>query len=212
MKENESDLYRALTPAEIEERTAQHLDLEHERDLHLADVAQFRSQIRKLNVKIKRLDKEGAQLRLEIRTGKVLEDKQAKLAFGVEPSPITPLDRLFPLPSDHQQLQASLAVVLQGVLVPSIEKLEQWGTTTGVFNALANWVRIELAYLNAKEIAKQHPELELPPRGVMPIKLAELRAALQRAIQERAGKRGRSTKPPPASSAPARAAKARRKK
>ena len=199
MKDTAADLYRALTPAEIEERTAQHLDLEHERDLHLADVATFRSQIRKLNVKIKKLDREGAQLRLEIRTGQVLEDKQAKLAFGVEPSPPSPLDQLFPLPRDHQQLHALLAVVLQnqGGLVPSIEKLEKWGTSTGVFDAMATWARTEIAYRNAKE----HPELNLPPRTPMPRKLSELRMYLGQQIEARKKRAATAAKPRPAKKA-----------
>jgi hypothetical protein len=201
MTDTDQGLYeRDLTPAEIEERKALNLDLQGERDQNLADISQFRSQIRKLNAANKRLEMQSAQVRHEIRSGKVLESRQVKLAFGVEPiepGPLAAVKKLYPLATNHGALHTQLSVILQGVLVPSIEKLERWGTSSGIFDAIATWASIEFAYINRKE----HPDLDLPERKAMPVKLAELRGELQRAAD--AARKGRKpSKPRPASGTP----------
>lgn len=193
--DNDQSLYeRDLTPAEIEDRKALNLDLQSERDQNLTDIAQFRSQIRKLNAANKKLEQQSAQVRHEIRSGKVLESRQVELAFGVAPlpDPFEAYRTRYPLARDHERLHSQLSVILQGVLVPNIEKLERWSTASGIFHACASWASLELAYMNAKE----HPDLALPPRGVMPVKLSELRAELGRAA-EAARKASRKRKAQP---------------
>lgn len=196
MTDTDQGLYeRALTDAEIEERKALNLDLQGQRDQNLADISQFRSQIRKLNAANKKIELHSAQVRHEIRSGKVLESRQVKLAFGVEPiepGPLQAIYRLYPLARDHEVLHRALSTILQGILVPSVEKLERWPTSSGIFDAIATWASIELAYMNRKE----HPELDLPERKAMPVKLSELRAELQRAVEQREGKRRKRKQQP----------------
>lgn len=206
MTDSEPGLYeRDLTPAEIEERKALNLDLQGERDQNLADIAQFRSQIRKLVATNKKLELHSAQVRHEIRSGKVLESRQVKINFGVELAEMSsedPLDKLFPRPRTFEDLHTQLSVVLQGVLVPSIEKLEKCARapSTGIFFAMSSWARSELARKNAKE----HPDLKLPPATPMPVKLSELRAELQRVAEQHSKKKKRPAKPRPASGTPVR--------
>lgn len=171
-------LERDLTLLEIEERTTLHLAIATERDENLAETEDHRRQIRMLNVSRKKLDLRSAQIRREIRSGKVLEpipSRQGELGFP-EPAPDA-FAIQYPKARDAVELHTQLAVVLQGVLVPSIEKLERWAPSTATFEAVAHWVRVELAYMNHRS----HPEIDLPPRAVMPAKLDEMRVALQRA-------------------------------
>lgn len=168
---------RDLTPLEIDERTKLHLRLATERDENLAEVAGKRGEIRALNVARKKLDLREAQIRREIRSGKVLEPiPSPQIEFDL-PDPLAALAAEYPKARDAEQLHTQLAVVLQGVLVPSIEKLEKWPPASGIFDAVAHWARVELAYMNRKS----HPGLELPPRALMPVKLDEMRLLLERA-------------------------------
>jgi hypothetical protein len=68
-------------------------------------------------------------------------------------------------------LRAHLAVVLQGVGVPSHERLRLHKPVSGTFQAMANWARIEMAHMNTKS---GHPSIWLPPREPMPQALIDL--------------------------------------
>jgi len=168
---------RELTPLEIEERKTLHMKLGSERDENLAEIADKRSEIRALNVARKKLDLRSAQIRREVQSGKVLEpipSRQVELALDLALP--NPFDVEYPKARDAEGLHAALAVVLQGVLVPSIVKLETWDPTAAIFDAVAQWARVELAHMNKRS----HPHLELPPRVLMPIELDDLRVALER--------------------------------
>lgn len=194
------DFERALTPQEIEERTALHLQLAKQVAANLADVAVRRKEIRTLNGQRRALDVQSAQVLREITTGTVLETRQGKLPLDVSGG--EPFGARYPMCRDAQRLHAELAVVLQnqGGLVPSIEKLERWHPSTPEFQKIAHWSRTELAHMNAKE----HPDIQLPPRLPMPHELVELRMYLARASKprkERAGK-PRAAKVRPSSGTP----------
>lgn len=175
---------RRLSPAEIEERKNEALRTMRDIDANLADVATRRREIRTLNADRKKLELKSTQLRREADSGVVVETAQAELA--IDTSVADPFNARYPMARDHQRLQGELAVVLQGVLVPSVEKLEQWHPNSGVFDAIAHWARVEIAYMNRRN----HPDLPLPPRAPMPEKLAELRMYLgkQGAKRPRAAK------------------------
>lgn len=176
MNTEDRNLYfeRDLSPMEIDERTKLVLKLAGDRDANLAEVAGKRGEIRALNIGRKKLDLHEAQLRREIRSGKVLEPRQTELALELAPVAADRFALEYPRATDAERLHAQLAVVLQGVLVPSIVKLECLGLD--VFDRVADWTRLELAYMNRRS----HPDLELPPRMMMPPQLDDLRVALER--------------------------------
>lgn len=188
---------RQLTHAEIDERAEQREDLEDERDKLLVSVEDRRKEIRAFVAKRKKLEMQIRDLRREIRSGTVLEPKQVKLAFP--PAPVLAgeatslLERIFPVPRDAEALHSMLSVVFQGRLVPSIEKCEKWKPSSGIFFAVSQWARSELAHMNAKDLARSHPELSLPVRTPMPVALSEVRQLLSLAEKKRGG-----AKPPAA--------------
>jgi hypothetical protein len=207
--DNQGMIERELTPSEIEERNKLNLDLQGKRDDNLAEINEKRRQIRMLNVSNKRLELRSAEIRREIRTGKVFESRQGVLAL--ELAPAEPVDRnsfagRYPLARDAVQLQGQLAVVLQGVLTPSIAKLERWQPSTAGFQELAHWARVELAYMNLTE----HPALQIPSRMPMPKHLAALRGEIARAVKDfkKASKKAHKSNVSPASGAPVRVSKA----
>lgn len=183
------DVERELTLSEIRERTELREQLDDERDALLAAVEARRREIRGFNVARKKLESRLRDVRRELRTGKMFESPQGTLPLDLPP--IDPFEARYSPARDHESLHAQLAVVLQGVLVPSIEKLEKWHPDTGIFQGIAHWARTELAYLNKKE----HPDLALPARSPMPEKLAELRMYL-------GGARKRYERPTAAKKAP----------
>jgi hypothetical protein len=189
MKGNESmaepfNTERDLTPAELEERTAMRDRLDDERDAIVTLIDDHRRQIRKLNVTRKRHEMSLRSLRLEIRTGKVIESPQVALGLALPPTG-DPFEVRYPMARDFQRLHAELAIALQphGGLTPSIEKLEKCAKhpSTGIFQAIAHWARTEVAHINAKE----HPDLQLPSRMPMPEKLVEVRMYLAKKTQPR---------------------------
>lgn len=188
-----ADTYeRDLTPREIDERTKLRDSLDDERDALLTSIEDRRREIRGFNASRKKLESRIRDLRRELRSGKVIESRQTDLAFPSEPAMPSDWDQLskrFPVARDAEHLHTDLAIVLQGVLVPSIEKLEQWHPDTGIFQGIAHWAQLELAYVNRTELAKFNPEFQLPPRRPMPQKLAELRAELKRIEEARSNKR-----------------------
>lgn len=164
---------RDLAPVEIHTRTELALLLMGEQDDLLSAIAEKRREIRALNVSRKKLESRVGQLRREIRSGKALESRQLELEVSPPPDPFA---ARYPMARDALRLHADLSVALQGVQVPSAERLGQWHPDTGIFQAIAHWARLELAHMNAKE----HPEIEIPGRMPMPEKLAELRRGLGR--------------------------------
>lgn len=179
----DNDTYeRDLTPAEIAERTQLRDELDDERDKLLTAVDDRRREIRGFNSTRKRLEVSIRDLRREIRSGKVIESRQMTFAIDViAPNAFDVFHRRFPMAGDAEALHRQLSVVLQGVLVPSIEQLGEWHPSTGIFHAVAHWTRVESAYMNAKA----HPDLELPPRMPMPVPLAEVRGQLGRTGKKR---------------------------
>jgi hypothetical protein len=200
------DTERELTLTEIRERTEMRERLDDERDALLAAIEDRRREVRGFTAKRKKIESQLRDVRRELRTGKMFESPQTSLALDLQP-PIDPFTARYPIARDHETLHGQLAVVLQGVLVPSIEKLERWATSTGIFHGVANWARTELAYLNAKE----HPDLTLPPRNPMPRKLLDLRIYLGKAADKsRKALQPRQAKTRPAGGTPI--AKQRRRK
>jgi hypothetical protein len=166
------DVERELTLAEIAERTALREKLDDERDDLIAAIESRRRETRGFNAAKKKLESRLRDVRRELRTGRVFESPQGTLPMAIAPT--DPFESKYPAARDHETLHGQLAVVLQGVLVPSIERLEKWPIDTGIFHGVAHWARTELAYMNAKE----HPELVLPPRFPMPEKLSDVRIYL----------------------------------
>lgn len=94
MTEQNPFIERQLTPLEIKERTAIALDLMEERDDIVSSIDEKRREIKELNVDKDRLDARIAQLRREVRNGKVLEPRQTSMPFTakvLEPEPDAPL-------------------------------------------------------------------------------------------------------------------------
>lgn len=175
------DSERDLTEVELHERGILRDKLDDEKDDLIKAVEERRREIRGFNAARKKIERRLLDVRREIRSGKVYESPQGTLAIDM--SVPQPFEARYPMASDHARLHSELAVVLQGVLVPSIEKLETLCVhpSTGIFQTLAHWARTELAYMNAKE----HPDLALPSRMPMPDKLVELRMYLGRANKPR---------------------------
>jgi hypothetical protein len=197
-----TDYERMLSPTEIEERTKQALQMLRQVDQNLAEVSARRREIRALNADRKKLELRATQIRREIDSGKVIEGAQVSLDMDV--SLPDPFEARYPMARDHDRLHAALSVVLQGVLVPSLETLEKWHPSTGIFQGIAHWARTELAHMNAKE----HPDLQLPSRMPMPEKLAELRMYIGREHRPRP----RAAKVRPATGTPVRTGQGRRAK
>lgn len=195
---------RDLTPAELEERAALRDKLDDERDALLVSIEDRRREVRGFVARCKKIASQVRDIRREIRSGKVIESPQISLALDLATP--DPFAARYPMARDHARLHSELAVVLQGVLVPSIEKLEKWHVASGVFDAMAHWARTELAHMNRKE----HPDLQLPQQFPMPVKLAALRAELQ--CNAEARQRESKRKPRPADGTPVRTGQGRRAK
>lgn len=192
----DNDTYeRDLTLTEIAERTQLRDELDDERDQLLTAVDDRRREIRGFNASRKKLEVRIRDLRREIRSGKVLESRQMTFAIDVI-APSGGFHDRYPMAGDAGALHRQLSIVLQGVLVPSTEKLAEWHPSTPLFQMVAHWTRTEHAYMNATE----HPELQLPARLPMPRDLAKLRAQLHRAEK----KPPRRAKVRPASGTPIR--------
>lgn len=179
---------RDLTPKELEQRAARRDQLDDERDDLIASVAERRREIRSLNASRKKLELELLDVRREIRSGKVIESRQ--LAFPIVAVTDDPFEKAFPQALSAERLHRDLSLVLQGVLVPSLATLEEWHPSTGIFQGIAHWARTELAYMN-RNASPEAAQLELPPRGRMPDKLAEARQLLGEAEDKRSPRKRR---------------------
>lgn len=168
----DNDTYeRDLTPTEIAERTQLRDELDDERDKLLTAVDDRRREVRGFNASRKKLEVRIRDLRREIRSGKVLESRQ--MTFAMELLPPSAFESRYPMAGDAEALRRQLAIVFQGVLVPSIDKISEWHPSSPLFQMVAHWTRTEHAHMNATS----HPELQLPSRLPMPRDLAKLRAA-----------------------------------
>jgi len=185
---------RDLTEDEIKGRTKLRDELDDEHDDLIKAVEDRRREIRGFNAKKKKIESQLRDVRRELRTGKMFESPQGTLGFDMTVP--DPFSAQYPIAVEHERLHIQLSVVLQGVLVPSIEKLEKWHESEPAFQEIAHWARTELAYMNQKS----HPDLELPPRLPMPERLSELRMYLGKASQ----RRPRAVKVRPVGGTPAR--------
>ncbi len=97
-----------------------------------------------------------------------------------------PFGKRYPVAQTVMRLHDDLAVVLQGVLVPTSVQLDLVVPGSTLWDRLAHWTRVELCRANLTE----HPELEayLPGSNPMPKELAAMRKALK--DTERKPKRG----------------------
>lgn len=187
---------RDLTAAEIAERTELRDQLDDERDDLLSSVESRRREIRSFTLARKKIEARLLDVRRELRSGKVIESRQTSLPFPAGEA----FGERYPMAQNAERLQIDLGVVLQGVLVPSVLELMHWHPSSIAFQEAAHWTRTELAHMNAKE----HPELELPPRMPMPEVIAAIRRRLGRAVKEHTRKKAprRAMKARPASETP----------
>ena len=90
-----------------------------------------------------------------------------------------PFGRRYPMARTVARLRDDLAVVLQGVLVPTSVQLDLVVPGSTLWDRLAHWTRVELCRANLTE----HPELEvyLPAHNAMPRELVAMRKALKEA-------------------------------
>lgn len=200
MTTQDFDTERELTLDEMRERGARRDELDEERDALIGAVEDRRREIRGFNAKRKKIEVQLRDVRRELRTGKVFESPQTTLPIDL--SVPDPFEARYPIATDAERLHIQLRVVLQGVLVPSIERLEKWPPSSGIFHAIAHWARTELAYMNEKS----EPDLRRPAREPMPEKLAEVRMYLGGASQRHARK-----KPAKKVAAPAKPARGRKR-
>jgi hypothetical protein len=175
MTDSEMGMYeRELTPAEIEERKALNLDLQSERDENLAEVDQKRRQIRALNAARKKLELRSAEVRREIRSGKVLESRQTSLAFAGE----GPRHGEGPL-LDAVELRHLITCVVSRELWPTVKEVERWHEQ--VRADVQKWCRVE--HTHANPIAG----LPLPLRSPLPNVLENIK--FRREEERKASKR-----------------------
>jgi hypothetical protein len=144
MTDNENGMYeRPLGPDEIEERKTLNLALQGERDDNLAEVDEKRRQIRALNVARKKLELQSAEVRREIRLGRVLESRQGLLALDV-PAPVPSTARHGEGPLlDAVELRHLITCVRPRELWPTVAAVESWHEQ--VRADVQKWCQVELA-------------------------------------------------------------------
>lgn len=171
---------RQLSATEVEQRKDLALDLMSERDDILAEIDEKRRQIRALNVSRKKLEVRVAQVRREARSGKALEPRQTELPIVAPeidpPGPYALFEEMYPLAPESTRLATDLRQALNDVQFRKLEAVgapHNWHPASGIFNAVANWARIEKAHAEA---GKRAPVagLALPRREPMPEKLREI--------------------------------------
>ena len=193
---------RELTPEEIEERKTLNLSLQAQCDENLAEVSDKRKQIRALNVARKKLELESADVRREIRNGKVFESRQGLLALD-EPAP--PLGSWSALTGEPRHgegpllepidLRYLIACVRPPEMVPTIKQVKSW--CEQVRADVQRWCRVE--HTRAAPIAG----LPLPAAYQMPSVLQNIVFERDAAIRkDKAGKRKATAKRGRKASAP----------
>jgi len=177
---------RDLSSLEIEQRKSLTLDLLSERDDLITAVDEKRREIRALNKSRRNLESRTAQIRREIRSGKVLEPRQVSLDLPPADGTRSTYDRfeeLYPLATTVEELGDVLADVLTDAqwtaqLDPEETPRIPWSPRTGIFDAVATWARIESAHrdseLRAREGKPSITELTVPARTPMPEALQQL--------------------------------------
>lgn len=199
---------RQLFPSEIRQRQVDHLRLLNEIDNSQSEIEEHQRCVKESRAEIERLQARERELRRELRSGTVWETRQQKMPFqGVaatvidhgisattdDPDPETDptehdkpelLDiddafgKFFGRATDHEQLHADLACVLQNKGgAPSKEALiEAIGAVASTcFDEAAHWTRMQLAEMNRSE----YPEFEVYlPKTPQPMPRA-LQAALK---------------------------------
>lgn len=135
-------LERFLTVEEIEERKTLNLALQSERDDNLAEVDEKRRQIRALNVARKKLELESAEIRREIRNGKVFESRQGVLALDLVPAAPPARHGEGPL-LDAVELRHLITCVRPREFWPTVKQVASWHEQ--VRADVQRWCRVELA-------------------------------------------------------------------
>lgn len=190
---------RELSPLEVEQRKSLTLDLLSERDDLITAVDEKRREIRALNKSRRNLESRTAQIRREIRSGKVLEPRQVSLDLPPADGTRTygRFEELYPLATTVVQLSEVLADVLTdaewtALLDPEETPRIPWSPRTGIFDAVATWARIESAHrdseLRARDGKPSITELTIPARTPMPEALQQL---LSGALQKKKSKKKR---------------------
>jgi len=144
MTDDDNGMYsRPLEPEEIEERKTLNLALQGERDDNLAEVDEKRRQIRALNVARKKLELQSAEIRREIRLGRVLESRQVSLDLVLDaPAPVPPAARHGEGPLlDAVELRHLITCVRPRELWPTLAEVESWHEQ--VRADVQKWCRVE---------------------------------------------------------------------
>ena len=117
--------------SKIEQRKSLTLDLLSERDDLITAVDEKRREIRALNKSRRNLESRTAQIRREIRSGKVLEPRQTSLSLPpADAARPNRFEELYPLPTTEEQLLEKQRQQLQRaetLIQALLERLEQQG-------------------------------------------------------------------------------------
>lgn len=181
---------RELSWTEIQERTEQVMVILRLNDATEGEIASLKSAAKALQERINTRAAEARQLRHEIEQGYVWEDApdpQQKLPIQDAPEapwrdryPFERFDTEYPIAVSEAELVATLKQVLtseqfERLVSEDEELIHPWAPTSGVFNGVAEWARIELAHRDAAKAADGgKPFMAIPVRVDIPEKLAEL--------------------------------------
>lgn len=179
--DNQGMIARELTPVELEERNKLNLDLQGQRDDNLTEISEKRRQIRMLNVSNKRLELQSAEVRREIRTGKVFESRQGLLALDEPPARHGEGALLDPIELHHL-----ITCVRPRELWPTVKQVGAWHEQ--VRADVQKWCRAEHARANPIAGAP------LPPASPVPNVLENIALDLEHA-RETARKAKRKAPP-----------------
>lgn len=118
-----------------------------------------------------RMDVEAPTL-ADLKAEEVVDDRPP-------PSPYARFDELYPMPSTLEELLDYCSFGLTGEQFGKLRAAQpKWGPATGIFNAVANWGRIERGHYEAAYRARDGVDpiagLTIPARVAMPVKLAEI--------------------------------------
>lgn len=175
---------RELTTAEIEHRKSLTLDLLSERDDLITAVDERRREIRALNASRRKLEARTAQVRREIRSGKVLEPRQTEFSLP-PPEEVTKAtaydryDELYPIAETTDALHVQVFEALNDDQLGAewVAQEVPWEPGSEEFIAVANWARLERAHLDSKERGLNGDPpiagLTIPAREQMPLALRQ---------------------------------------
>lgn len=184
MTDDDNGMYsRPLEPDEIEERKTLNLALQGERDDNLAEVDEKRRQIRALNVARKKLELQSAEIRREIRLGRVLESRQVSLDLVLDAPALVPSSARHgegPL-LDAVELRHLITCVRPREYWPTVADVETW--CEQVRADVQKWCQVE--HVRAAPIAG----LPLPPALQMPNVLENLVFRHEDELKRKSGKR-----------------------